>query len=380
MKIDHIHFFVEDAVRQRDWFILYMGWKSVGQATLPDRFLEVLCYRNTYFVISSPRTSDSPVAQYLLNHAPGIVDVAFVVEDLSEVLKRLENIPDFIQKGSGFTNVGKISVPNTQSLLTLSQIVYTLDDTEPLTCLCVEGWGGVRHTLIEKRASNKFSVGFTQPQPWETHLQKASNCIDHIVLNVPRGEIQSAVEFYQCFLGLQKQQSFQIQTERSGLNSQVLFSLENQFYFNINEPTSANSQIQEFLNANHGAAGIQHIALHSEPIVETISTLRHQGLSFLSVPLTYYHQLEERLGSRKKSSILTINEWEQIIQQKILIDWQPENPESLLLQIFSLPIFPKSHFFFEFIERRKQSQGFGEGNFLALYKAIEAESQLQSTK
>jgi 4-hydroxyphenylpyruvate dioxygenase len=369
MRIDHIHFFVEDAIRQREWFIRYMGWKSVRQVTLPDRDLEILSYRDTYFVLSSPRTDDSPVAQYLCNHTAGVVNVAFAVTDLSAMLDHLEGSIKFHDSCIGFANVGNISFPSLQMLPELSEIFDLEDHSPPHAWACVHGWGGVSHTIIERRSLGELVNRSGEPQ--HDH-----SVIDHVVLNVPSGELQKAVKFYQNFLGLEIHQNFQIQTERSGLHSQVMYEPEGKFYFNINEPTSANSQIQDFLNINRGA-GIQHIALHSEPILKTVTTLQERGLPMLSVPLSYYHQLQNRLQihqkNHQKSSLQILHEWVQIVEQKILIDWQIDKPESFLLQIFSRPVFPKSHFFFEFIERRQEVKGFGEGNFLALYQAIEAD-------
>ena len=345
MKIDHIHFFVEDAARQRDWFMQYMGWTWVKQAILPDRTMEILRYRDTLFVLSSPRTSSSVVADYLHNHPAGVADVAISVDTLAATLDHLET-PAQAQ---------------TTSSPVLSQLAGLRPSLGPSLSAwaTIDGWGSLRHTLIERQRDKRS-------------LQKSENkltSIDHIVLNVPTGELQAAVKFYQHLFKLEKQQSFNIQTQQSGLRSQVLFSPSGQLYFNINEPTSANSQIQTFLDANRGA-GIQHIALHSDPIVPTVRALRQQGLSLLSVPLTYYEQLQQRLQLQPAASI-EYQEWQQIIEQQILLDWQPKQPKSLLLQIFSQPIFKENHFFFEFIERRQSVQGFGEGNFLALYKAIE---------
>ncbi|MBE9067048.1 VOC family protein [Leptolyngbya cf. ectocarpi LEGE 11479] len=344
MKIDHIHFFVEDAAHQRDWFVQHLGWTSLKQATLPDRYLEVLCYRDTLFVLSSPRTDDGPVAEYLRAYAQGVADVAIEVDDLAATLSHLG------------------AKPQTVLSPLLSQLVGLNQNASPAAWASVYGWGGLRHTLIERPALKNF------PQPANTDTAVAKG-IDHIVLNVPAGELQPATTFYQKLFTLQKQQSFNIQTTQSGLCSQVLFAPTSQLYFNINEPTNGSSQIQTFLDTNHGA-GIQHIALHSNPIVPTVRTLRQRGLALLSVPLTYYKHLQQRLQQCLTAPV-EHPEWQQIVEQQILLDWQPSQPESLLLQIFSCPIFQDNHFFFEFIERRQSVQGFGEGNFLALYKAIE---------
>lgn len=330
MKIDHIHFFVEDAAHQRNWFVTRLGWTFVKQATLLDRHLEVLRYRDTLFVLSSPRTSTSPVAQYLRTHGPGVADVAIEVENLAVILRRLEHHPNPKPQALGCRQ----NQPKTTTATVLSQLASPNNNlgnagNPPLTWTTIAGWGGLCHTLIERRPLAASSPG--------------GSGLDHIVLNVPMGELQAAVTFYQTLFELQKQQSFNIQTEQSGLGSQVLFDPASQLYFNINQPTSANSQIQTFLDANRGA-GIQHIALHSEPIVPTVTALRRRGVPLLSVPLTYYNQLQRRLQADRVDSV-SPQEWQQIVKQQILIDWQPQKTRALLLQIFSQPIFQAPTFF-----------------------------------
>ncbi|MEL7506589.1 MAG: VOC family protein [Cyanobacteria bacterium J06554_1] len=330
MKIDHIHFFVEDAAHQRNWFVTRLGWTFVKQATLLDRHLEVLRYRDTLFVLSSPRSSTSPVAQYLRTHGPGVADVAIEVENLAVILRRLEHHPNLKPQALGCRQ----NQPKPTTAAVLSQLASPNNNlgnagNPPLTWTTIAGWGGLCHTLIERRPLAASSPG--------------GSGLDHIVLNVPMGELQAAVTFYQTLFELQKQQSFNIQTEQSGLGSQVLFDPASQLYFNINQPTSANSQIQTFLDANRGA-GIQHIALHSEPIVPTVTALRRRGVPLLSVPLTYYNQLQRRLQADRVDSV-SPQEWQQIVKQQILIDWQPQKTRALLLQIFSQPIFQAPTFF-----------------------------------
>ncbi|HAG82337.1 MAG TPA: 4-hydroxyphenylpyruvate dioxygenase, partial [Cyanobacteria bacterium UBA12227] len=198
-------------------------------------------------------------------------------------------------------------------------------------------------------------------QPLFTH-------IDHVVLNVAAGDLVRAVQWYKNVLGFQPQEQFTIQTENSGLCSQVMVHPVSGVQFPINEPTSPNSQIQEFLNVN-GGAGIQHIALATDNIVDAIAQLRTWGVSFLDVPPSYYTQLQQRYPNID----LSLTEWQEIASQKILVDWQENSPHALLLQTFTQPIFKQPTFFFEVIERRLQAQGFGEGNFRALFEAIERE-------
>ncbi len=195
--------------------------------------------------------------------------------------------------------------------------------------------------------------------------------IDHAVLNVAAGDLELALTFYEQTLGFRRQQKFNIQTGRSGLYSQVLIHPDGKAQLPVNEPTSINSQIQEFLDANRGA-GIQHLAIKTRNIIKIVRRMRQNGVSFLSVPSTYYELLLQRRKD-KFSSILSAEEWREIIDLEILVDWQEDRFNALLLQIFTQPIFEEPTFFFEIIERREQARGFGEGNFLALFEAVERE-------
>ncbi|MCV3216491.1 VOC family protein, partial [Plectonema radiosum NIES-515] len=189
----------------------------------------------------------------------------------------------------------------------------------------------------------------------------------HIVLNVAVGDLERAVTWYEEVLDFQPQQAFKIKTDRSALYSRVMLSRDGGVQLPINEPASVHSQIQEFLDVNRGA-GIQHIALQTPNIVDAIALFRQNGLSLLPVPQSYYSQLKQR-----KKLPLSAFELEAFARQQILVDWKEDTQKAVLLQIFTQPIFTQPTFFFEFIERRFQAQGFGEGNFQALFEAIEKE-------
>ncbi len=184
---------------------------------------------------------------------------------------------------------------------------------------------------------------------------------------MPAGDLERAVAWYEEVLDFQPQQAFKIKTDRSALHSRVMLSRNGGVQLPINEPASAHSQIQEFLDVN-GGAGVQHIALQTPNIVDAIALFRACGLSLLPVPQTYYSQLKQR----KKLPLSTL-ELEALARQEILVDWKEDTKKAVLLQIFTQPIFTQPTFFFEFIERRFQAQGFGEGNFQALFEAIEKE-------
>jgi 4-hydroxyphenylpyruvate dioxygenase len=188
-----------------------------------------------------------------------------------------------------------------------------------------------------------------------------------VVLNVAAGDLERAVAWYKDTLDFQSQQTFKIQTDRSALHSQVMVSHNSRVQLPINQPASPNSQIQEFLDVNRGP-GIQHIALQTPNIVPSVAQFRYSGLSFLPVPPSYYTQILHRQGLP-----LSIAEVEEIARQQILVDWEDTTPQALLLQTFTQPIFGQPTFFFELIERRVGAAGFGEGNFRALFEAMERE-------
>ena len=137
----------------------------------------------------------------------------------------------------------------------------------------------------------------------------------------------------------------------------------------INEPTSKNSQIQEFLD-EYGSAGVQHIAISTPDIMTTIREMKNNGIEFLDVPDTYYDVLKERVGDIKEPI-------DRLAKLKILVDRDRE--DGYLLQLFTKPIFDKTTFFYEIIQRRGNSEGFGEGNFNALFEAIEREQLKRGT-
>ncbi|MBW4597092.1 MAG: 4-hydroxyphenylpyruvate dioxygenase [Brasilonema angustatum HA4187-MV1] len=386
MKIDHVHFYVEDAKVWRDCFVRHLGFEVVPDCAIPATFLEkgddipwnpkednafhtcthVVNSGAIYFLLSSPLLPTSPVAEFLRYHPPGVADVAFCVENLEEIISLAR-------------------VHGAKILQPIQQYKY---GQEYIKCSKIAAWGSLTHTLIERRGQTDEGgrdthrireCGSVGKDPWLPPSFSPSSSswftgIDHIVLNVNAGDLEHAVAWYENILNFQGQQTFNIQTSRSGLHSQVMVSRNGDVQLPINQPGSANSQIQEFLNLNRGS-GIQHIALRTRNIVHAIAQFRATGLSLLPVPKDYYSQIRQRKGLP-----ITSDELDTIAGQEILVDWKEEtffglnnNQTPLLLQIFTQPIFGQPTFFFEFIERRHQAQGFGEGNFRTLFAAIENE-------
>lgn len=330
MQIERIHFYVENAQAWRDWFVQQLGFGAIASGSDGEQSWQVVQSGAICFVIAAPQRAGGRVGQYLDRHPPGVAEMTWQVEDVEAVLQR--------------------------AIVQGAEILQPLHTEGSQQWAQISGWGSLRHTLVSGSTLKPLPGGLFQR-------------IDHVVLNVAQGELERAAAWYQGIFKLESRQSFAIATEYSGLFSRVLVTADQQVQLPINEPTSASSQIQEFLNWN-GGPGVQHIALQTNQIVEAISRCRQRGVSFLSVPPSYYEQLAKRA-----TGIVSPQEWEAIVQQEILVDWNEAAPASLLLQTFTQPIFRQPTFFFEMIERRQCAQGFGEGNFRALFEAIEREQR-----
>lgn len=389
MDIEHLHLYVRDAAVWRDWFVEKLNFQPTSAKSLGGLSELAVKSAQIRILISSERTGNPSVKEFLGRHSEGIADVAFRVENLESALVRV--------KRAG----GRVSRP----------IYYQKSATKDFRCCCIAGWGSVSHTLIEYQGDVDQDDILAQSQPGEEFgdvrasgvsaknlsaknrefcpprqsTRTEGKCdghlpwirVDHAVLNVPVGQLERAAAWYEHHLGFVRQQQFAIATAQSGLRSFVLKHPDGNATLPINEPTSSNSQIQEFLELNRGA-GIQHVALQTENLVRTVATLRRRGVPFLSVPSTYYRQLQERPGFWREAG-----DWDAIAQQQILVDWPPAEPQTRLLQTFTQPIFEQPTFFWELIERQtkstqtgiKRAEGFGEGNFQALFEAIEREQQ-----
>lgn len=336
MDIAYIHFYVENITQTSNWFKEKIGLTFLGKWVKDSTVTELLGNNSVLFYISAPLNSLSPTADYLKIHPPGIADIAFYVKDILAFLNQTK----------------RLGVEIIQAYSSNEKVLYGLK---------IQAWGSLSHTIIQKAYSERLVNNFVKPQLMITG-------IDHLVLNVPSHQFDTAVSWYQNLFNWKIQQTFDIKSQRSSLYSVALVDSQTKIQFNLNKPTSANSQIQEFLDINNGA-GIQHIALQSSNIFETVNQMRKRGLDFLSIPKAYYTQLLDRYHGIVPT--LKKEEWQLLEKQQILLDWTKDNPESMLMQIFSQPIFNQPTFFLEIIERRRQVQGFGEANFQSLFEAIE---------
>jgi len=184
--------------------------------------------------------------------------------------------------------------------------------------------------------------------------------IDHLTHNVFYGGMDKWAEFYQRLFNFRQIRYFDIQGKVTGLKSRAMTSPCGKIRIPINEPTDDKSQIQEYLDAYHGE-GIQHIALHTDDIYSTVEALRDNDIEFMEIPDTYYEAINQRVPGHKETL-------QRLRSDKILIDGAPDRGAGLLLQIFTNTVI--GPIFFEIIQR-KGNEGFGEGNFQALFEAIE---------
>jgi 4-hydroxyphenylpyruvate dioxygenase len=189
--------------------------------------------------------------------------------------------------------------------------------------------------------------------------------IDHLTHNVYVGRMDVWAQFYEKLFNFREIRYFDIQGKKTGLTSRALTSPCGKLRIPINEPSDTKSQIQEYLDAYHGE-GIQHIALSSEDIFATVETLRGREVKFLDTPDTYYDRVDARVKDHGE-------DLERMKRNRILLDGEgvdKDHHEDKLLQIFTANVI--GPIFFEIIQR-KGNEGFGEGNFRALFESIEAE-------
>lgn len=347
MKIDYVHFYVRNASKTRDWFVHNIGFKRISSRINRHTQTEVIALNSACFILSAPLNSKSNVAKYLNHYSEGIVDIAFRVSSIQSVIDRSKNLGVKILQSPRYYQSAK----------------------EEFQRAKITGWNALNHTLIEAKTADfdycSAHLGFERSKPWINSHSHISNIdhFDHVVLNVAPGKLDTAVEFYRALFGFEIQQSFNIQTEQSGLLSQALIDQEREVQFNINEPIGPNSQIQEFIDLN-GGSGIQHLALRSQNLIADMEQMCQREVEFMSVPDSYYVDLGRKLWLSKE-------ELEAVTKFEILVDQDKNKTQSLLMQIFTQPIFEQRTFFLEFIERRKAAEGFGRGNFQALFASIE---------
>jgi 4-hydroxyphenylpyruvate dioxygenase len=240
------------------------------------------------------------------------------------------------------------------------------DDIGVLRRAAIGTYGDTVHSLVDRSSYDGPLLPGFQPAPLPTRGGQHLRAIDHMVGNVEDGRMDDWVEFYERVFGFEHFLTFDdkdISTEFSALRSKVVASPNRKVKFPINEPAPGRkrSQIQEYLDFYVGP-GVQHIALITGDIIAAVGEMRERGVEFLEVPDNYYEHLLDRVGPIKEDVAKLRN-------LKILVDC---DDEGYLLQIFTKPVEDRPTLFYEVIQRRG-CQGFGKGNFKALFESIERE-------
>ncbi len=233
----------------------------------------------------------------------------------------------------------------------------------PLDLPCLEGIGGSALYLTGSRADLEREFEF-DPDVDRHPGGAGMTFIDHLTHNVFNGNMELWASFYEKHFGFYEVKYFDIKGAQTGLRSQAMTAPNGNISIPINESEDAKSQINEYLD-QYAGEGVQHIALYTDNIYETVETLRANGIDFLATPDTYFDVIEKRIPNHGEDLA-------RMRKNKILIDADRQQPDKQLLQIFTQtnvgPIF------FEIIQRKGNS-GFGEGNFQALFEAIERDQQ-----
>ncbi|MEU1302500.1 4-hydroxyphenylpyruvate dioxygenase [Streptomyces shenzhenensis] len=288
------------------------------------------------------------LAQHVAEHGDGVIDLAI-------------EVPDARAAHAYAVEHGARSVAEP----------YELKDEQGTVVLAaIATYGETRHTLVERSGyTGPYLPGYAAADPIvEPPAQRTFQAVDHCVGNVELGRMNEWVGFYNKVMGFTNMKEFvgdDIATEYSALMSKVVADGTLKVKFPINEPAVARkkSQIDEYLEF-YGGAGVQHIALNTNDIVQTVRTMKAAGVEFLDTPATYYDTLGEWVGDTRVP-VDTLREL------KILAD---RDEDGYLLQIFTKPVQDRPTVFFEIIERHG-SMGFGKGNFKALFEAIEREQE-----
>lgn len=346
---DYIEFYVGNARQAAHYYRTAFGFRLVAYRGPETGTRELASYvleqNKIRLVFTTPLACDHPIVKHIVLHGDGVHDIALWVDNAAKAWQEA-------------TRRGAQSVRAPETLR---------DMGGEARLASISTYGDTIHTFVERtNYRGPFLPGF---EAVEDNLAGASvglKHIDHVVGNVELGEMNQWVDFYHDVMGFRLFKHFDdkdISTEYSALMSKVMTNGNERVKFPINEPAlgKRKSQIEEYLEYYHGP-GVQHIAMATDHIIETVSAMRRRGVEFLRVPSTYYEDLLERTGPIDEP----IDELQNL---GILVD---RDDEGYMLQIFTRPVEDRPTLFYEVIQR-KGSRSFGKGNFKALFEAIERE-------
>jgi 4-hydroxyphenylpyruvate dioxygenase len=337
------HFQLTGSITRLESLYRRLGFARVASGTEPwGRLVHLRQQRMDILIFEADPTH--PAGRYFQAHGEGVCALNFAVEDLEVALEQARSMKARVMIEPQTPALGKGKV----------------------RFAAIQGVGDVCNFLVERRdETNAFWPGLA-PDPAPALCDPGLVRVDHLTNNVGPGEMDALVAFYEGVYGFVVTREFHIRGALgTGLDSKVVQSANNQVIIPINQPTDEKSQVQEYVNRHRGR-GVQHIAMSTNDIFQTLRTLRAQGFQFLRVPDTYYELLPGRVaqgGYVVREDLATVKE----------LGVQIDGDESgYLLQIFTEDqIGP---LFFEIIQRRG-NMGFGEGNFQALYDSIELDQK-----
>jgi 4-hydroxyphenylpyruvate dioxygenase len=350
---DYIEMYVGNAKQSAYFYQAAFGFNLVAycgpETGIRDRASYVLQQNKIRLVLTTPIQPDSIINQHINKHGDGVKVLALWVDDAAKAWKET-------------TSRGAKSFEEPKTLK---------DENGEVVVASIHTYGDTIHTFVERNNYNgPFLPGFREAKNRFQVKSTGLLHVDHCVGNVELGKMNEWVSFYENAMGFKTIITFDdedISTEYSALMSKVVANGNGYVKFPINEPAEGKkkSQIDEYLEFYKGP-GVQHIAIATNNIIETVSDLISRGVEFLTVPTSYYDTLQERVGKIDENL-------DALKKLGILVD---RDDEGYLLQIFSKPVQDRPTLFFEIIER-KGAKSFGKGNFKALFEAIEREQGLR---
>ncbi|OMP75354.1 MULTISPECIES: 4-hydroxyphenylpyruvate dioxygenase [unclassified Chitinophaga] len=350
---DYVEFYVGNAKQAAHYYKTAFGFQSLAYAGpetgVKDRSSYVLVQNKLRFVLTTPLQPNNDLAAHIAAHGDGVKVLALWVDDARSAFE------ETVKRGAK-----PYMEPKEEK-----------DEFGTVVRSGIHAYGDTVHLFVERKNYNgPFLPGYKEWKstynPTDTGLQY----VDHCVGNVGWNEMNTWVDFYEQVMGFRNLLSFDdkdISTEYSALMSKVMSNGNGRVKFPINEPAEGKkkSQIEEYLDF-YGGPGVQHVAIATNNIIQTVTDLQDRGVEFLKVPGSYYDTLLDRVGE--------IDEDLQPLRELgILVD---RDDEGYLLQIFTKPVQDRPTVFFEIIQR-KGAQSFGKGNFKALFESIEREQALR---
>ncbi len=341
----HVEIWVGNAYQTAHYYRAIHGYKIVGyrgpETGVKDTASYALEQGDVRLILTGALSPDHEITRHLATHGPGVKDVAMTVPNARAAVELAR------ERGATVTLEAHPLIGERGSWL-LGQIA---------------AYGDTVHSLIEDGDTVWPPPDF---RPRNDSLAKSIGLthIDHVVANVELGEMDEWVEYYERVFGFVLLKHFDdeaISTEYSALMSKVVWDGSGVIRLPINEPATGlkKSQIEEYIDFYQGS-GVQHIAIATEDLVSTVAEARSRGMGLMSVPDSYYEELPGRIPDIDA-------DYDELHKLQILVD---EDDGGQLLQIFTRMMQDRPTFFYEFIERRG-ALGFGEGNFKALFEAIE---------